>query len=76
MRLCQAPRPAEALSRISFGRSSDLPLSLALVPPALLGIWTGFQIQDRIDQALFKRLTLWILLLAGLNLLRRGIIAL
>ena len=55
--------------------AQTLPLSLALVPPALLGIWTGFQIQDRIDQALFKRLTLWILLLAGLNLLRRGIVA-
>jgi len=56
--------------------AQTLPLSLALVPPALLGIWTGFQIQDRIDQALFKRLTLWILLIAGLNLLRRGIVAL
>ncbi|WP_324751481.1 sulfite exporter TauE/SafE family protein [Roseovarius sp. Pro17] len=56
--------------------AQTLPLSLALVPPALLGIWTGFQIQDRIDQTLFKRLTLWILLIAGLNLLRRGLITL
>ncbi|MEI4260907.1 sulfite exporter TauE/SafE family protein [Roseovarius sp. D0-M9] len=55
--------------------AQTLPLSLALVPPALLGIWTGFQIQDRIDQALFKRLTLWILLIAGLNLLRRAIVS-
>ncbi|MFD0859155.1 sulfite exporter TauE/SafE family protein [Roseovarius aquimarinus] len=56
--------------------AQTLPLSVALVPPALLGIWTGFAIQDRIDQALFKRLTLWILLIAGLNLLRRGIMGL
>jgi len=56
--------------------AQTLPLSLALVPPALLGIWTGFQIQDRIDQAVFKRLTLWILLIAGLNLLRRGLMSL
>jgi hypothetical protein len=53
--------------------AQTLPLSLALVPPALLGIWTGFWIQDRIDQVLFKRLTLWILLIAGLNLLRRAV---
>ncbi|MFX0540786.1 sulfite exporter TauE/SafE family protein [Roseovarius sp. S4756] len=53
--------------------AQTLPLSLALVPPAILGIWTGFQIHDRIDQPLFKRLTLWILLIAGLNLLRRGL---
>ncbi len=56
--------------------AQTLPLSLALVPPALLGIWTGFQIQDRIDQTLFKRLTLLILLIAGLNLLRRGLMML
>ncbi|SEK43572.1 hypothetical protein SAMN05421666_1434 [Roseovarius nanhaiticus] len=69
---------ALAAAHVTSGvlNAQTLPLSLALVPPALLGIWTGFQIQDRIDQALFKRLTLWILLLAGLNLLRRGIIAL
>jgi hypothetical protein len=53
-----------------------LPLSLALVVPALIGVWIGFQVQDRIDQVLFRRLTLLVLLLAGLNLLRRGILAL
>ncbi|WP_138934592.1 sulfite exporter TauE/SafE family protein [Roseovarius arcticus] len=69
---------ALAAAHIASGvlNAQTLPLSIALVPPALLGIWTGFQIQDRIDQKLFKRLTLWILLIAGLNLLRRAIFTL
>lgn len=56
--------------------AQTLPLSLMLVPPALLGVWLGFQVQDRINQVLFRRLTLIVLLLAGLNLLRRGLLAL
>ena len=52
-----------------------LPLSVALVPPGLLGLWIGFRIQDRIDQTLFRKLTLWVLLIAGLNLVRRGVLA-
>lgn len=56
--------------------AQTLPLSLALVPPSLLGVWTGFQIQDRIDQALFRRLTLLVLLVAGVNVLRRAVLAL
>lgn len=50
-------------------------VSALLVPPALLGIWAGFAINDRIDQAAFRRLTLILLLLAGLNLLRRALFA-
>ncbi|MCH2093717.1 MAG: sulfite exporter TauE/SafE family protein [Rhodobacteraceae bacterium] len=46
--------------------------SLALVAPAVLGMWIGGQMQDRIDQAGFRRVTLLVLLLAGLNLVRRG----
>lgn len=49
------------------------PLSVALVVPALIGLAIGFAIQDRIDQRLFKRVTLLVLLIAGLNLLRRGL---
>ncbi len=54
-------------------RSETLPLSLALIPTAMMGLWVGFQIQDRIDQASFRKVTLVVLLLAGLNLIRRGI---
>ncbi len=48
--------------------------SLALVGPAVLGMWIGGQIQDRIDQAAFRKATLAVLLIAGLNLVRRGIV--
>jgi len=49
-------------------------LSAAMIPPALVGMWIGFQFQDRIDQRMFRRATLVVLLVAGLNLLRRGLI--
>lgn len=54
-------------------RAETLPLSVALVFPAVIGIWLGFQVQDRINQELFRKATLWVLLLAGLNLIRRGV---
>ncbi|MFK7938479.1 MAG: TSUP family transporter [Roseovarius sp.] len=54
-------------------RSDTAPLSLVLISPALLGLWVGFQIHDRIDQSTFRKATLVLLLLAGLNLIRRGI---
>ncbi len=49
------------------------PLSVALVAPAMLGMWVGLRVHDRLDQALFRKATLAVLVLAGLNLLRRGI---
>lgn len=55
-------------------RAQTLPFSVALLVPALLGTWLGFQVQDRIDQGAFKKATLVILLIAGLNLIRRGLI--
>ncbi len=51
------------------------PLSLLLVAPAILGLWLGFHISDRIDHKAFRKLTLLVLLIAGLNLIRRGIMA-
>ncbi len=55
-------------------RAETLPLSVALVFPAVVGIWLGFQVQDRINQEVFRKVTLWVLLLAGLNLIRRGLV--
>lgn len=52
---------------------ATLPLSAALVPPALLGMWIGGRAADRIDQRQFRRLVLAVLVLAGANLLRRGL---
>ena len=54
-------------------RAETLPLSVGLILPAVVGIWLGFQVQDRINQAMFRKVTLWVLLLAGLNLVRRGV---
>jgi uncharacterized membrane protein YfcA len=50
------------------------PLSALLVVPSLVGMALGFVVQDRIDQSLFRRLTLLVLLVAGLNLVRRGLL--
>lgn len=54
-------------------RLETLPFSILLVVPAVVGMWIGGLLHDRIDQNLFKKATLIVLLLAGLNLLRRGL---
>lgn len=56
-------------------RAETLPLSIALILPGLLGQWIGSKVLDRIDQAAFKRATLLVLLVAGLNLIRRALLA-
>ena len=49
------------------------PLSAALVIPAMLGMWVGFKLGDRFDQEKFRRVTLLVLVIAGANLIRRGL---
>ena len=46
--------------------------SALLVLPSALGMWLGVQIQTLIDQKLFRRVTLLVLLVMGLVLLRRA----
>ncbi|SFT88281.1 sulfite exporter TauE/SafE family protein [Sedimentitalea nanhaiensis] len=67
---------ALAVAHIGSGvlRSETLPFSVALVVPAILGMWVGGLFQDRIEQKAFRRVTLFVLLIAGLNLTRRGLI--
>lgn len=48
------------------------PLSAALLIPGFLGMWAGMQLGDRLDAALFRRATLIVLAVSGLNLIRRG----
>ena len=48
-------------------------LSAALLVPAALGMALGLALHARLDQARFRRATLWVLVLAGLNLVRRGL---
>jgi uncharacterized membrane protein YfcA len=55
-------------------RQETAPLSAILVLPAVIGIGFGFVIQDRIDQKVFRRVTLIVLLVAGINLIRRGLL--
>lgn len=50
-----------------------IPFSLAMCLPVVAGMGLGLALQDRLDQALFRRMTLAVLCLAGLNLLRRGL---
>ena len=49
------------------------PFSALLLVPALVGLLAGMRVQDRMDQARFRRGTLLVLTIAGLNLVRRGL---
>lgn len=53
--------------------ASTAPLSAALVVPALIGLALGFTFGARLDQARFRKLTLLVLVVASLNLIRRGL---
>jgi len=50
-----------------------IPFSAVLILPAVLGMFLGYRLQDSLDQARFRKLTLFVLVIVGLNLLRRGI---
>lgn len=52
--------------------SDTLWFSLVLVVPAVIGMGIGARISDRMDQAIFRKLTLGVLVLAALNLIRQG----
>ncbi len=47
--------------------------SAMMVVPAIAGMWLGLQVQNRIDQKAFRKATLVVLVLAGANLIRRGV---
>ncbi|MEL6572334.1 MAG: sulfite exporter TauE/SafE family protein [Pseudomonadota bacterium] len=66
---------ALVLAHVQSGvlRTETLPLSAFMVVPALVGMAIGTAIQDRIDQVMFRRATLSVLLVVGLNLIRRGL---
>lgn len=49
------------------------PLSAAMLIPAFLGMAVGYHLHDRMPQKTFKRATLVVLTVAGLNLIRRGL---
>ena len=54
---------------------SNVWFSAVLVPPAVLGMWLGGRVQDRINQEVFRTATLTVLVIGALNLLRRAVFA-
>lgn len=50
--------------------------SALMLLPAGIGLVAGMWVQDRMDQARFRKATLLVLTVAGVNLIRRGVVAL
>ena len=50
-----------------------LPASCWLVLPTMAAMFAGYRVHDRLDQELFRKVTLVVLVLTGLNLLRRAL---
>lgn len=67
---------ALALAHLNSGilDASGLTFSATLILPAIFGMTAGFLIQDRLDQEKFRWAILVVLTIAGLNLIRRGLI--
>lgn len=53
--------------------AQTVPLSAILCAPAVAGMLAGFALQDRLDVVQFRRWTLILLVLTGLNLVRRAL---
>ena len=51
-----------------------MPWSAALLIPAFLGMQVGFWMSDRLNPEMFRRVTLVVLIVAGANLVRRGLL--
>ncbi|MGP1356198.1 sulfite exporter TauE/SafE family protein [Roseicyclus sp.] len=49
------------------------PFSAALLLPAWLGMLVGFRLSDRLNPEVFRKVTLAVLVVAGANLVRRGV---
>ncbi|MDB5081031.1 MAG: hypothetical protein JWP00_2955 [Chloroflexi bacterium] len=65
---------------ISYGvlglyRLETVLISLTFVVPVMIGTWLGGRIQSKISQVLFNRLVLISLLILGLDLVRRAVLA-
>lgn len=57
-----------------LANAETLPLSALMCVPAAVGMGVGLRLQDRLDPDRFRRAILVVLCLAGLNLLRRGLV--
>jgi uncharacterized membrane protein YfcA len=59
--------------RTGVADAATLGFSAALVVPAMVGMFTGYKLQDRLNQAQFRRWTQVLLVLTGLNLIRQAV---
>ena len=50
-----------------------VPLSLAMLVPSMVGMWVGLKLHDLMPQERFRMMTLAVLVVAGLNLIWRGL---
>ncbi len=53
--------------------AATLPFSALLLVPGYIGMRLGFLLSDRLNADLFRKLTLLVLIVAGANLVRRGV---
>ena len=53
--------------------ATTAPLSALLLIPGYLGMQVGFMLSDRLNPDLFRKATLIVLIVAGANLVRRGV---
>ncbi len=53
--------------------AQTMPFSAIMIAPAIAGMALGWLVHDKIDQQAFRKATLAVLFLAGLNLIRRGL---
>lgn len=53
--------------------AQTVPFSAALVLPSMAGLMLGYRLQDRLDQARFRWWTQALLVVTGLNLMRRAL---
>jgi uncharacterized protein len=50
-----------------------LGLSIVLLIPVCAGLVIGTRMQNKVDQAVFRNITLWVLLVASLNIMRKAV---
>lgn len=64
------------LAHIQSGvvRAETVPLSFAMLVPSVTGMWIGLKLHDRMPQERFRKATLVVLVVAGLNLIWRGLV--
>ena len=57
-----------------LANAQTLAFSAALTLPALIGLYLGYAVQDRLDQRRFRRWTQGLLVLTGLNMVRLALV--